>query len=338
MSADLDPGDPQQVVSFIGSREKQIDAGYDVVREPLRAACHRKCAYCEREVERSAHIDHFRPRRPHKGSARSDAHPGYWWLTWSWSNLLSACLECSLRKGGVFDVEGRRMCPWSTAVAGEQPRLLDPSVVDPQAHLECAVDDGGTSERWTVQGRTPEGMSTARALALDTPSDRYDTHLGLLRDVVEDLRLEASRGPSAVREKWRRKIRILVGRESAPYRTLSRAYLAHHLGAMMREYDLALPPLHDSSPPAPPEPMFADDERFAELDENLELRVRALGKRPASHETRDLILTLVKLHPRTVDELAGLLPQTRQALRRHLQELKSNGQLRFDGTRATAMS
>ena len=68
-----------------------------------------KCCYCERKRWDSTelHAEHFRP----KGSvqqtrAHNKEYPGYYWLAYSWDNLLLACAPCnSTFKGALFPLE-----------------------------------------------------------------------------------------------------------------------------------------------------------------------------------------------------------------------------------------
>ena len=78
----------------------------------LKNIFHNKCAYCEtREVRSSYHAEHFRPKAAVmvKGTGKrkqdpcptvdeygnSINHPGYFWLAYTWSNLLPSCHYCN---------------------------------------------------------------------------------------------------------------------------------------------------------------------------------------------------------------------------------------------------
>jgi uncharacterized protein (TIGR02646 family) len=67
------------------SRYKQAD-----VKEALSNQYHHKCAFCEQKVEQF-HVEHFRPK---KG--------GYYWLAFSWDNLLLSCPTCNQHKDTNF--------------------------------------------------------------------------------------------------------------------------------------------------------------------------------------------------------------------------------------------
>ncbi len=55
------------------------------------------CAYCEKSVEKSAHIDHYRPK---------DATM-YYWLGAEWTNFILLCSDCNLYKSNNFAIEAK---------------------------------------------------------------------------------------------------------------------------------------------------------------------------------------------------------------------------------------
>ena len=139
----------------------------DDVRLALRVLFHGKCAYCESRVSgtQPTDIEHFRPKG---GVQENAAHPGYWWLAMSWSNLLPSCIDCNRRRGQVTARPGMTLAELEAelAVVGEvepggkhdafptlddvwadpeddpdaleKPALIDPTRTDPSAHLVWA--------------------------------------------------------------------------------------------------------------------------------------------------------------------------------------------------------
>ena len=78
--------------------------GHRAVKTALREAQHRKCCYCEGQVEAFAPFDveHYRP----KGAVRQDENsqrqfPGYYWLAYSWENLYLCCPICQQERQEV---------------------------------------------------------------------------------------------------------------------------------------------------------------------------------------------------------------------------------------------
>ena len=78
---------PSVSSSVYDSRYKMDD-----IKEKLMKIYHSKCAYCESSLEQ-LQVEHFRPKRG-----------GYYWLTYSWDNLLLSCPICNSRKGSKFPV------------------------------------------------------------------------------------------------------------------------------------------------------------------------------------------------------------------------------------------
>lgn len=60
------------------------------IKSALNIFYHGKCAFCETKLE-LMHIEHFRPKRG-----------GYYWLAYSWDNLLLSCPICNINKSDVF--------------------------------------------------------------------------------------------------------------------------------------------------------------------------------------------------------------------------------------------
>lgn len=63
----------------------------------MKAIYHGKCAYCETLVEQ-LHVEHFRPKRG-----------GYYWLAYSWDNLLLACPICNTSKKNGFPIKNTKI-------------------------------------------------------------------------------------------------------------------------------------------------------------------------------------------------------------------------------------
>ncbi|MDR3009460.1 MAG: HNH endonuclease [Sphingobacterium sp.] len=66
---------------------------YSDVKNALRDLYYNKCGFCEQRIEIS-HVEHFRPK--------SD----YYWLAYSWDNLILSCASCNSNKGDRFAIEG----------------------------------------------------------------------------------------------------------------------------------------------------------------------------------------------------------------------------------------
>lgn len=323
----IDMNDASALVEFVRAHESELERGHGSAREVLRDRLRKKCSYCERSVSKADPLDHYRPRRSCVGEDGTIEHGGYWWLAWSWNNLLLSCTEHNSIKGSKFDVDGPRLTPLTWESANEQPRLLDPAVVDPLEHLELFE---GSDGHWTVQGKTRLGASTAEALELDRPSDRYDQRLRILESLVTDLRERATSGSHALRELWRRKIPVVLD-EDAEFRMLAWAYLVKRIADLICEHGLELPSLYDAAPAEEAEPLFPVRPALEGLGEALTLRILALGSKPRAEATRAVIIELVSLRAWSLDALLEVLPQSVETIRKHLRALETSGDVEFDG-------
>lgn len=153
-------------------------SGYDAGKGRLFADQHAKCAFCEKREEQAKYrdVEHYRPKNR------------YWWLAWSWDNLLFACFECNRdHKRDQFPLvdDTTRLEAEAVPPGREQPLLLDPydPVVDPGQHIVFRREKVHGKERWKPYGRTTRGTDTIRICGLDRPAllSRYGDHV---RDLV----------------------------------------------------------------------------------------------------------------------------------------------------------
>jgi len=145
---------------------------YEDIKQALNTLYHQKCAYCESR-ERRLQVEHYRPK----------SH--YYWLAYSWDNLLLACSACNGLKKHEFEVRGRRatcdITPGSEAFGllhhlseqyntREQPMLLNPENPQDAAlfiHFVFAKDGSMSSEHARCQHTiTTCGLNEERTLRL----------------------------------------------------------------------------------------------------------------------------------------------------------------------------
>jgi len=123
--------------------------GHNTVQNILKKVYNNKCGYCESrlEVSSSLEIDHYRPKN---GVSENSEHPGYYWLTYEWTNLISSCNICNRKKGTQFPIEDeskrvmepQEMAQWkpdSPSFLSEKPLILNPEIDQPDNHLEVNV-------------------------------------------------------------------------------------------------------------------------------------------------------------------------------------------------------
>lgn len=179
----------RRIASVRAPFSDEID-GYQVAGEPLWRAQHMKCCYCERKIELSYYdVEHYRPK------AEADRQPGcaethgYWWLAFTWKNLLFACPNCN-RSGKNIQFP---LDHGSTALVASQPPpgqevalLLNPASDNPVSDIEFvhAVDPAphlGGARHWIARPRngSVRGAKTIEVLGLNRKGivDLRDEHV-----------------------------------------------------------------------------------------------------------------------------------------------------------------
>jgi uncharacterized protein (TIGR02646 family) len=228
---------------LIGKRYKE-----DEMTRLLRAAQHGKCCYCDQfQPTRNRDVEHYRPKTV------------YWWLTWTWENLMFACDGCNrYEKNDAFPLwpRTRKLQPEEQPPGPpkkrERPMLLDPAAPDaaPMKHLQFRSLD---ATRWLAMARggSRYGAETIRVLGLnrdDLIEARRSHYETFYPGTVEPLRRgfeAAKRGDAteraAFRERWRRVVGSYV-QPYAPLAAFNRDILDHHFPLIEREmFALPLP-------------------------------------------------------------------------------------------------
>jgi hypothetical protein len=164
-------------------RETDLPDSYRAFAETLWRAQHLKCAFCENleQVKRND-VEHFRPAgRAVREKGKAD--PGYWWLSYTWSNLLFSCRNCN-QSGGKLDwfpleLGSVPLAPLEEPPGGEVATLIDPSVESPLDHIEFTHQIVAHRSRWIPRGRTTRGQRTVQILDLTRVSltELYSQHV-----------------------------------------------------------------------------------------------------------------------------------------------------------------
>lgn len=139
-----------------------------------------KCAYCEQRIEQS-HVEHYRPKKV------------YYWLAYSWDNLILACPTCNQNKGINFEINGDR----ATFVSNEdnirnihtnstnydvteQPMMINPEVTDPAGFIRFR-------QNGNIEADEARFAYTIEKCKIDRP-DLNDQRRALLNSFREDIR------------------------------------------------------------------------------------------------------------------------------------------------------
>lgn len=100
----------------VGSVQKQLNKLY-----------HLKCGYCEKTLlDTPKHIEHYRPKKT------------YYWLAYSWDNLLLSCGECNSAKGYRFETTHAKISYAKESFeqihtfGNHYDRLEEPLIINPE--------------------------------------------------------------------------------------------------------------------------------------------------------------------------------------------------------------
>ncbi len=123
---------------FVGSER------YRKIRDELTDLYNNKCAYCEKYCD-STHIEHYRPKSI------------YFWLAYSWDNLLLSCPECNSNKRNIFKINNNKRADYKSEPLEElhnkisqydnyeKPKLLNPEqLTDKEFKEHFTFDTSGS--------------------------------------------------------------------------------------------------------------------------------------------------------------------------------------------------
>jgi uncharacterized protein (TIGR02646 family) len=208
----------QKVTSFYKQPDAlraQHRAPYDPValkpaRQRLFQVFHGKCGYCESPLEavQFAIVENYRPKSR------------YWWLTYSWDNLLIACQACNSAKADRFPLEddSKRATNPSDDLVRENPLLLNPCQDQPQEHL--VFDDQGM-----VFSSTARGQSTIDVLGLNRDG-LVTARQRCFREMLAGLEIGTSRKAS--------EFLLSLVKDDAPYAAATRQTLVRAMQKLKR--------------------------------------------------------------------------------------------------------
>jgi hypothetical protein len=72
--------------------------GHKTVKNQLKIDQHYKCCFCEAKFSDNSpgDVEHYRPKKSYmKDGEKSLTYPGYYWLAYSWGNLMYSCEICN---------------------------------------------------------------------------------------------------------------------------------------------------------------------------------------------------------------------------------------------------
>ena len=163
---------------------------HTTVKDALLQTQHDKCCYCESKFLATSFgaVEHFRP----KGAVKQEhgatkQYPGYYWLAYSWGNLLVSCESCNTKyKGSLFPLvdEESRARSHHVNIEVESPLFVDPASEDPGHHIQFRrAEVAFLTERGL---RTIQGFGLARSKLEDARAEELD-RVEIFCSVVEHL-------------------------------------------------------------------------------------------------------------------------------------------------------
>jgi hypothetical protein len=161
------------------------------IKAALKKAQNNKCCFCEKnQVEEYGAVEHFRPKGGYKKDRKEKSltKPGYYWLGYTWENLLFVCSFCNTTyKGNLFPLvnESKRVRSHHGDVSLEDPYLIDPTIIDPRDHIYF--------DNELVRWKTEYGKQTISICGLDRESLNDER-----RELIENIK---SRIVTVVNEK-----------------------------------------------------------------------------------------------------------------------------------------
>ncbi|MBV0882133.1 hypothetical protein KTQ42_22920 [Noviherbaspirillum sp. L7-7A] len=131
-------------------------------------------------------VEHYRPKTSASRLPGCSLTHGYWWLAFTWENLLYACPNCNRSsKNDKFPLAvGSKSLTAEKPVPGqEMALLLDPgSSINPVSHivfqLETVGPPGSKSQWWA----RPRNQSQIGNFSIDTYGLNYQQHLDMRDD------------------------------------------------------------------------------------------------------------------------------------------------------------
>ena len=197
--------------------------GHPSVKNTLLQAQHDKCCYCESKFRPTSYgaVEHFRPKGAvQQGQGRENEYPGYYWLAYSWTNLLASCERCNTsHKRSLFPLanpELRARCHHDD-VDTEDPLFIDPAREDPRLHIRFRGP--------AVEPLTEKGRVTIRGLGLRRPelAEARTEWFGTLKTLRSILKLECKVDDSMIKSARRQLCEAML--PSSQYSAMARDFL-----------------------------------------------------------------------------------------------------------------
>lgn len=241
------------IAQTIAPSSNDIGTEYQLARRTLWERQDYKCCFCEcKEQHDYNDVEHYRPKAVVKHSKDGATQPGYWWLAWTWANLMFACQSCnrSYKKTWFpLDELSVPLEPLKKPPGLEKPLLINPYEESPIDHIQFKRVIVEGRRRWIPFARnlSKKGQWTIEIAGLDrdTLLDLYEDHFVNFVEphLIAIQRVINEANPSAIMETWKRETKRLLNRRQ-PFAGLSYDALDAFFPEMRRrlhDLDLARP-------------------------------------------------------------------------------------------------
>lgn len=171
--------------AYIESKDFSKRYKINDIRDSLSSIYKGKCAFCEQKIEQY-HVEHYRPKSI------------YYWLAFSWDNLLLSCPTCNQFKDTHFDIDGVvalfdrtdqniKIINNSSASYDliERPRMVNPEVTDSTGMLRF-------QKNGKIESDNPRFVYTIEKCHIDRKSlnDRRRSILDRLKEHLRDIAIQ----------------------------------------------------------------------------------------------------------------------------------------------------
>lgn len=222
-----------------------VGTQYQLVAKDLWRMQGHKCCYCESAIPQAFNdVEHYRPKASVKQTRKANAEDGYWWLAWTWSNLLFSCPSCNrTAKNDLFPLAkpANRLKAKAAPPGQEDPLLIDPSnpTADPEDHVEFGFAAG---DQGHIYGRTRYGEETIQVCALhrdDLIEVRANELIALNSDLTRITSHLAAHAMPQAEAVWDACLKREI-RSTAAFAAMRRARLEHFWQALPAAHQAAL--------------------------------------------------------------------------------------------------
>lgn len=156
--------------------------GHLSVKKSLRLCQYEKCCFCERKIE-VGDVEHYRGKKAYQQDEQEPLkRPGYYWLAYTWSNLLLSCAVCNRSfKRSYFPLAHpkNRAVSHLDDLTKEEPLIIHPSIDEPEDFIEFR----GHHLR-AIHGNL-KGKATIKRIGLDRPfiDERRRDHYLIMKKI-----------------------------------------------------------------------------------------------------------------------------------------------------------